>query len=254
MLPILHIGCTALKGTNKVGKLACDADGYYRVVLGALEYPNKVGAVYSLQAARKLIEEESSSLMRQIKAGNLRGECEHPKPDLNRPMSEYLARIMRVETANVSHHIRNVWIDANAVDAQGKSFIAIYGDVKPTGPMGSFLKEILDDKNQNCSFSIRSITNDEVKNGRIVKHLTRIVTWDWVNDPGLDKASKYHAMGLESFDLESNIYFNMGAIKNQIQDRKHEGISLESDDGLMDLIVSLESTPTRSDTSWKAFL
>lgn len=253
MLPILHLGCTALMGTNKVGELKPDAQGYYRVVLGALEYPNSVGATYKLEAAKKLFEDKSSSFMRQIKAGNLRGELGHPKPDYSRPMSEYLARTLAIEETNISHHIRNVWIDVNAVDSHGKPFVAIYGDVKPCGEKGKYLKEILDDPNQNCSFSIRSLADSVVRNGRVEKNLIRIITWDMVNDPGLDKASKYHSMSLESYEMENDVYFDIPQVMQEVKQRQDTGIALESDDALLSFLLSLESVSAKpATTSWMA--
>ena len=45
--------CTALLGTNKAGVLKPDAEGYYTVVLGALNFYNSAGDFYPYESAKK---------------------------------------------------------------------------------------------------------------------------------------------------------------------------------------------------------
>lgn len=74
----VHYGCTALLGTNKAGVLKPDAQGRYDMVLGALEYPNSVGDIYTLKSAQEFFK-PGSSLMRRVGKGQLRSEYGHPK-------------------------------------------------------------------------------------------------------------------------------------------------------------------------------
>jgi hypothetical protein len=49
-------------------------------------------------------------------------------------------------------------------------------------------------------FSVRSLTDDKIEGGRLVKHIRTIVTWDYVNEPGIDIARKWNSPSLESFE------------------------------------------------------
>ena len=79
MSNIAKYSCTALAGTNKVGKLRADENGYREMVLGAYDFDNSAGAVYPFESAQSLFK-SSSSLMRRIANGQCRGEYGHPKP------------------------------------------------------------------------------------------------------------------------------------------------------------------------------
>ena len=196
-------GCTALVGTNKVGKLSADSDGYYELVLGGLDCYNSGGAFYPLSTARSLFE-GSSSLMRRIADGAARAEYGHPKKAHDQSMSSFLQRVSTIHEDNVCAHFADVRIEQNAIkDKDGKRVVAIVGRVKPAGPKGEFLAASLENKNENVCFSVRSLTDDRVEGGRLVKHLRSIITWDYVNEPGLSMAKKWLAPSLESMDEAS---------------------------------------------------
>jgi len=195
--------CTALMGTNKAGVLKPSEDGYYTLVLGALNIFNSANAYYPATDSAKQLFKESSSLMRRIANGALRGEYGHPRMTPGMTTRDFLTRVMDIYEPNVCCHIRKVWIDYTSVkDAQGKPVIAIIGEVKPSGPMGAALKASLDNPSENVCFSIRSITNDEMRGGVVHKHLKTIVTWDYVNEPGLAVAKKWHSPALEAVQEE----------------------------------------------------
>lgn len=190
--------CTALYGTNKTGKLRCDPDGYYDVILGALDYWNSAGAFYAFAPAKKLFE-ESSALQRRVAKGVLRGEMGHPRRLPGMSDRQYLMRILEIDEKCVSHHIKEVTIEQNKIqDKQGNQVIAIMGRVKPAGPYGDALHQSFENPNENTCFSIRSITDDVIdRNGNRIKNLLEIVTWDAVNEPGLAIANKYDHPSLE---------------------------------------------------------
>lgn len=221
--------CTALLGTNKAGVLRPDRDGYYTVVLGALNVFNSAGAYYPLAAGKKLFE-ESSSLMRRIANGALRGEYGHPRKTPDMSMRDFMSRVQDIYEPNVCCHFRKVYLDDSSVkDEKGRPVVAIIGEVKPSGPMGQALKESLENPSENVCFSIRSITEDAMINGVIHKNLKTIVTWDYVNEPGLSVAKKWHAPGLESFQEAEITPANLEAL------RDHEtrlGVSMESHGGV----------------------
>lgn len=190
--------CTALMGTNKAGKLTPDADGYYTVVLGALDFYNSAGSFYPFESAKALFH-ESSTLMRRIANGCLHGEMGHPRKTPGMSQRDFVNRVMDIYEPNIACHIRKVTIDHGSVkDANGRPCIAIIGEIKPTGPMGPALKEALDNPSQNVCFSIRSLTNDTMVNGTVHKHLRAICTWDVVVEPGISVATKWRSPALES--------------------------------------------------------
>lgn len=240
------LSCTALLGTNKAGTLKCDADGYYTVVLGALDVYNSTGAYYPEASARHLFE-KSASLMRRIASGNLRGEYGHPRMQPGMTMDQFVNRVRDIYEPHVCMHIRKVTVDYTSFrNENGQPVITIIGEVKPSGPMGPALKEQFENKHEDVCFSIRSLTNDEFDGRRTNKHIRLIVTWDYVNEPGLAQAHKWNAPGLESHaDAQAPMlcakslteqFLLPGQLLAMSKSQAASGVSMESEGG-----VSLEA-------------
>lgn len=193
--------CTALTGTNKVGKLKPDSNGYYPVVLGGFDIPNPRGDVYPYKAAEKLFE-ESSTLMRNIGAGTLYGEWGHPKRQPGQSLSNYLKRCSIIDEANIAFHIKKIEINKTDVkDEHGNPVVVVMGWVKGSGPSAKTFNEMLENPDQNVCFSIRATTYDVPNSsGKLDRNLATIVTWDFVVYPGLKVAQKYLSPALESFE------------------------------------------------------
>lgn len=193
--------CSALVGSNKAGELKPDKDGYYTVVLGALNFYNSAGQFYPLEPAKKLID-ESSVLVRRASTGNLRSEYGHPKFQPGMTKKDYLYRIMDIHESNTCCHIYKVWIDDTSVkDSSGNAIVTILGLIKPSGPHGHVLEAQLKNPKENVCFSIRSITDDYIEpSGRTIKVLKEIFTWDYVNEPGISAANKWLSPALESLE------------------------------------------------------
>lgn len=238
-------GCTALVGTNKVGILKPDADGRYTMVLGALEYPNSVGDIYTLESAKSFFQ-EGSSLLRRIKNGQLRAEYGHPKFLPGMSEQEYMQRILTIDEENVCAHISEVTIDYESVKdpATGKKIITFIGKIKPCGPKGHILKEILDDPKQNCAFSVRSLTMNRQVGFRQHKDFTQIVCWDYVNEPGLAPANKYAVPTLESHA------FDVKLIEAMTKKKFVKGVSLESATLLKDTLQRLQTREKPTYMTW----
>lgn len=240
------LSCTALLGTNKAGTLKCDDDGYYTVILGALDVYNTSGAFYPEASARHLFE-RSSSLARRIASGNLRGEYGHPRKLPGMELEDFVNRVRDIYEPNVCMHIRKVTVDYTSFrNPQGQPIITIVGEIKPSGPMGPALKEQLENRHEDVCFSIRSMTHDTLSmTGRLTKNLKLIVTWDYVNEPGLANAHKWNAPGLESHSEAADDFYSQALMEQMILPgqllamQKHNGpsmVSMESSGG-----VSLES-------------
>lgn len=185
-----------------------DENGYYRVILGAINAFNSAGDFYISEGVNDLISNQSSSLARRIKSGYLKGEVGHPILEPGMTKSQYYARNMRIDQNNVSHHIRDVILTPTNEPCGipgGGNIILIEGWVKPAGSKGDALKKALDNPDENVAFSIRSFTQDMVQGGVNRKKLLQIITWDWVVEPGIKFANKFDKVdgriSIESFNL-----------------------------------------------------
>lgn len=196
----IKLNSEALLGVNKAGTLKPDAQGWYDVILGALEYPNSYGAVYKTDPVQEILNGDSI-FARRLRKGCLIGELGHPMPETGQSEQEYLARVMRIEEKCESHTIKEVVIDTTLKDVKGNRYIGIRGKIKPSGPYGRVLEQKFADPDMNVCFSVRSFTRDKFANGRLEKYTTSIVTWDCVGEPGLEKANKYNSPSLESYAM-----------------------------------------------------
>lgn len=225
MMQRASYSCTALMGTNKTGKLTPDTDGYYTLVLGALNVFNSGGAYYPLGPA-KAVFESSSGLMRRIEAGNCKGECGHPKQQPGQSVRDYLGRLMRIEETLVCCHFKEVWLEEGSVkDKSGRPVVAVIAKVRPTGPLGPALKAALENPHENVCFSVRSLTNDTMVGGVLHKNIKTIVCWDWVTEPGIAVATKYNSPSLESMTETTFTADHLSAVQAV---QEEEGIGTES--------------------------
>lgn len=195
--------CQVLRGTNKEGLLKPDENGYYTVVLGGFNIRNEMGNFYPFNKYLEEIFKNSSTFMRKIEKGQLRGECDHPTPWKGMTEREWFSRLRKIETSRVSHHIRKVTLDFNNYRSQhGETMVAVLGEVKPAGgELGDKLRASLENPDEDTAFSVRSLTLDQpMVTGAWRKDIYECVTWDWVEEPGVRNATKYHSPGLESFD------------------------------------------------------
>lgn len=193
----IRFTCTVLKGTGKVGRLTPDKDGYFTVPLGALNVYNSAMEFYPYEESKKLFE-KSGLLMRRVQKGVLRGELGHPK---RQGMSdkEFIYRCAQIYEQNWCFHLSEVWLDEEiSKDITGQSMILVMGKARQCGPYGSTFLESMQNQMENTCFSVRSFTDDYVRNGRVEKIIVEIVTWDLVNEPGVATATKYSAPTLES--------------------------------------------------------
>lgn len=241
-MSVVHYGCTALIGTNKVGELKPDSDGRYDMILAALEYPNSVGATYSLSSAEQFFK-PGTPFMRKVENGQLRAEYGHPKAEDSPNDEAYFMRLLRIHEENVCAHISDLFIDYDGVVDRktGKRVVVIRGKVKPCGPKGPFLKEMLDDPKQNVAFSLRCTTDIERSGFTVKKHFTQIITFDYVNEPGLALATKYNSPSLESADIFDKV-ISYEELRN-LADRRSHRYSMESNEALSEIVRTI--TPTK---------
>lgn len=221
---IATYSCTALVGTNKTGELKPDESGYYTLMVGAVDSYNSAGCYYPAGPAKELFD-ESSAFQRRIRDGALYGELGHPRKAPSMSMRDFMGRCMDIQETNICCHFRKIWLAAPQRGPDGRTIVPIMAEVKPTGAMGHALREGLENRHQNVCFSIRSFTQDVMQNGVVNKLLRQIVTFDYVVEPGIAIARKWHAPGLESFE-EQTILPPM--LEDYIRTQRAAGMGMES--------------------------
>lgn len=222
---------TALNGCNKTGALAIDDNGYTTVILGALDFDNSAGEVYPHEWAKPLFN-DNSSFMAKVNDGYLSGELGHPQYLPGMTKEDFIIRIRTVLEANESHHIKKVWIERKDIYGNGRMIPCIMGLVRPSGAKGSILKDKMGNVDCNVAFSIRSLTQDTMINGKKHKRLVEIVTWDHVIQPGISVANKYQTAALENIAIP----IDLRDIQNAERKLRSVGASLESVNSMESLI------------------
>lgn len=192
--------CTKLAGTGKSGILTPGPDGYYRQVIGALRCFNSAGHFYTDEQRAIDLFKESSGFQRRVKRGAVRAEVDHPDWLKGMTEAEFEARMYYVDPKNCCAQFAKIELDFdNYKDDSGNPIIAIIGEFIPSGVHGAMLEKQLKNGRENVCFSIRAFTFDRMVGGRKMRTLADIITFDYVNEPGIAIASKYDShMSLES--------------------------------------------------------
>jgi hypothetical protein len=249
MAGVVKFTATKLVGTGKKGVLKPDADGYYEMVIGGLNTFNSAGEYYTLEGARALFE-ESSAFMRRVKNGCLKGEVGHPKRVPGMTMDQYVGRILSLDETNICCHFADIWLDPSYgqknPQMNNSKLVAIVARLKPVGVRGEALRQALENGPENVCFSIRALTKDYFERGQTFRVLNQIVTWDWVTEPGIANATKYHSPALE--DLEEQ-----QILRSAIERVAHShgsGLAIESSRALalecLDSFETQEKNPVKS--------
>ena len=195
----IRFTCTRLANTGKKGIITPNADGYYDLVIGGLNMYNSAGMKYTaVKDVLDLFQNKSSSFRRKIERGALRGEVGHPKFLPGMSKDQFIDRIMTIDEKNVCCHFSEVYLDFDSFkNEDGSPIITIKGLVKPSGAQGAFLKEQLENPKENVCFSIRSFTDDYYEKGVLCRDIKNIITFDYVNEPGIHIAEKFKNPALE---------------------------------------------------------
>lgn len=199
---------TYLSAKGKRGIIKPDSDGYYELVVGGLNIFNSAGSFYTADGIPALFE--NPSFKRRIQNGALKAEVGHPFNDctgsagskgscyLNQ--EDFLDRFLTIRETNVCATHAKVWLDFDRVkDKTGRPIVAIMARTKPAGIHAEVLRDSLNDVNQNTAFSVRGITEDKMVGGIRQRALKTIVTFDYVNEPGIHVATEWESPALESF-------------------------------------------------------
>ena len=202
-------------GQPKTKVLDKTKDGWYICNLGTLNGFNAHGEYYAVDNAKEIFFGPNSVLARKQSKGLLYGEMGHPVIAPGMSKFDYYMRNMRIQEDRISHCIRNIqFVQTDTVDeCDGKRgfapMIFVTGEVMPAGQYKDAVKDMLENPGLNTAFSIRSFTAQSMVNGILVKKLTNVITYDFVSEPGIPTATKFHtASSNESFtynlkDLEN---------------------------------------------------
>lgn len=244
----------AFSSNNKKGILKPDEYGYYTVILGALNAYNSVGEYYTSEGVLELFQ-SSSLLMKCIKDGNLYSELGHPKKEPGMTLEQFYSRVMTIDERNICGHISEITLDfeygKKHPELNNPDLIAIIGKVKPAGPHAEVLRQSLENPKENTSFSIRGLTENKFINGKVVRRLTYIRTFDFVWAPGIEIAKKSFSPTLEDITSGKNTELldtvvNTQTLKSTLE-KSLPKVSLENDRlAFMDLIKKLDATTKES--------
>ncbi len=202
---------------GKKGTIPKDANGYYRCNIGALNTLNSAGEYYTAKEVTKLFT-KNSLLMERVEKGRLKIEVGHPvrEPWMNE--QDYFIRHHQLLDTNICGVFGDIILGYDEAEAlkhtelnrmsktdpmavkeghQG-DIIPIIGLIKPDGPHAHVLEKAFENPLQDVCFSVRGITDDYWYNKKLYRPLTHIFTWDYVVEPGIDTASKWNALSLES--------------------------------------------------------
>lgn len=250
-MAIISYSSTKLASIGKEGIIKCDADGYYQLMIGALNVYNSAGELYTARGATALFE-DNSLFQRRIQAGNLKGEMGHPKRLPRQNDKEYIDRMFIVEEKNVAVHYRKITLDTDFgkknPQFNNPGMVAIIAELRPAGPFGPALKDALENKYENVCFSLRGFTSDVQHHLEIHRSITQIVTWDVVVEPGLRVANKWDSPALESIDVTR---IRMKDVKAVLDSRKVPELAMEDSTALIQEMydrMSKEAAPITAST------
>ena len=229
-----------LKTQTKQGLIPKNPDGTYTVCVGSLDQISKAdGLFYSSHGAEKFFSTQGR-FMDNLDKNYLFGECGHPEREVGMTDEQWLQRNMIVVEKHISHTIHAVRMVPNFKDPEtGETVIALMADIKPAGLGGAALERDLNTPGVNVSFSIRCLTVPKFIGGRSVRVLYKLVTFDWVNRPGMSPANKYNSLTCQSHGAEEivlpkgagQIGFDSGALENiyrAAQASGNNGLGLQS--------------------------
>lgn len=180
-----------------------DKDGVYRKVpIAVIGMPSRNNALYEPTSFVNAITDSRTRFFKNLTEGNLEGEWGHPIIGTDKKAA--VSRTLHIDRAKVSHYFTRVWTEP--VD-EG-NYTLVFADIVPCGPFGPYLKESFEDSKRNTSFSLRSLTSEprQLPNGVMSKSIVALVTFDAVDGPGFEAASKRfmssEELGLELIDNE----------------------------------------------------
>ena len=230
MAAIASYNCMCLPGVNSIEKMKADDNGYYRTILGGFNLNNAHGVYYPLTDVVKALFAPGGKVRKRLDEGICRGEYDHPKLD-GMKFEDILYRLTIIEPTMISHHIKSMEL-VPIKDHKGNDIVAVYGMVRPSGPYGPTLKESMDNREENVTFSVRAFNTVAMVNGKLNKLVNDIITYDHVSEQGIKIANKFDSVTLEKF--ERDLRFTENDFNKVID--KYESVSMEGSNSLITMV------------------
>jgi len=250
MKKMISIINSSERSVNK-GKLEKDENGYRKVLLGALNVFNSKGELYSAEQEVLDLFRADSTLMRRMKKKYLKGEAGHPKREPGMSANEFVNRNLAIYETHVSHHIKDVMLVEKEQPGQGgKKIVEVWGWVKPSGIFGDALEKAFENPDENVAFSIRCFSKKRLINGIWVRRIVQIITWDWVNEPGIGIANKFDSISNEDHGVDVEYVFDLEDLAHGNEIDECLNCTLESDEQreiLEDTIKNYNNTSNEYD-------
>lgn len=222
-------------------QLEQDGNGYYYCNLGEIDAYNEAGNFYLAKGVEDLIKNESGAFYRKLTRGYLKGETNHPKYVAGMSKHQWIMRNLDIDKDRVSHSIRQIDLIPTGIKTIGpdgipRETIKIKGWIKP---IDDRLKKDLDDPNANVAFSVRCLTEDvEIKPGIFIKTIVELITFDWVEEPGIRTANKFATVSGESLNSISISLEDISSLTVNIV-KSTSGVSTESSESIIDTLKSI---------------
>lgn len=192
---------TAFVNSGKQNIILPDANGCYYQPVGGLAVYNSAGHFYDYDESVKVFE-KSSDFMRRLAKRAVKAELGHPKLTPGMTERQYIARLRDIDDKNVcATHTEIEIVKDKIKDSKGNPVIAIMSKISPSGPYGPALKASYENENENVYFSIRSLTEDCMVSGIRHKIIREVITFDQVNEGGIEFANKMKSPSLEGYDI-----------------------------------------------------
>lgn len=233
---------------GKQGKLPKDAQGRYKVLVGAYNMRNTCGDKYIFTSRVQALFKSSKARTRADN-NQLYGEPDHPElrdfvkrtRTHEEAVALYLDRLNHVPPDRQAHQIHDFWYEPLPDKVDGETVYGVYALITPLHPRQ---KDSLENPQENTAYSVRSfIDRYPSRCGGYLFEAKELITWDWVSNPGISMAGKYNTPGLESdgllrFDDGMDVLINDGVFNHleklaQQSEALSETQGVESDNHVM---------------------
>lgn len=192
MLPDIYFTATRIPVSTKA--LQPDDQGRYTILVGGLNCLNNRNQMYISKGCEHLFQ-DSSDFMRRVQNRVLKGEVDHPELHADMTDEEIIKRLYQIPNKNTCCLHQEIILKP----ASNSDFIGIYSKLSESGPHGGTLLKALQNPNEDVCFSIRGLSRNYVENGRLLRVLVDIITFDWVPEPGVPTSTKFNTPSMESF-------------------------------------------------------
>lgn len=241
----------ALPTPGKKGILKKLDNDYYEIIVGAFGAFGNGGWLYDERTAIDYFN-NNPEFLELLRNRRMRSEWGHPVREPGMSDMEWLQRIHTIHEPNWSSHIRALHLSSNTVrDEKGRSVVAIIAEVTPCGPHAESFRRCLENPDEDMNYSVRSFARKDFRTQR--KHISKIITFDSVWNPGIKSISKFNTPSLESSQLSiesservsdvlDQAEFHLPTLRRDLELGAINDASFESNGEMVKIIESLVNT------------